>query len=244
MKKGKKYFMTNQIEQKLSSREVATMMEVGHPELLRKIKKINEDFTQSKIAFSKYWTESSYKDASGKSNREFLITKRGCEFLAHKTTGTKGNLFTDKYMDRFEQMKQELINPTVSQTRLTEKERVLKIIEELPNDKYKNLAITKLIDLSKQKALPTKSNKTEFTEDEFRNLIVEFINENDVVLKKYSRGLVVDKSALYKYMAQYGWTQHDVLEALDKYNMIYHSGKDKTQILRINGKKVRQLVIQ
>lgn len=98
--------MNKQIEQKLSSREVATMMEVGHPELLRKIKKINEDFTQSKIAFSKYWTESSYKDASGKSNREFLITKRGCEFLAHKTTGTKGNLFTDRYMDRFEQMKE------------------------------------------------------------------------------------------------------------------------------------------
>ena len=106
--------MNNQIEQKLSSREVAQMMEVGHPELLRKIKKINEDFTKSKIAFSKYWTESSYKDASGKSNREFLITKRGCEFLAHKTTGTKGNLFTDRYMDRFEQMKQQLINPVVN----------------------------------------------------------------------------------------------------------------------------------
>ena len=236
--------MNKQIEQKLSSREVAPMMDIRHDSLLRKIDKINEDLADHKIVVSKYWVESSSPDNSGKVSREFLITKRGCEFLAHKTAGTKGNLITDKYMDRFEQMKQELINPIVSQTRLTEKERVLKIIEELPNDKYKNLAITKLIDLSKQKALPTKSNKTEFTEDEFRNLIVEFINENDVVLKKYSRGLVVDKSALYKYMAQYGWTQHDVLEALDKYNMIYHSGKDKTQILRINGKKVRQLVIQ
>ena len=236
--------MNKQIEQKISSREVATMMEVAHGDLLKKVDKINEDLKKEKIPCSKYWVESTYKQSNGKSNREFLITKRGCEFLAHKTTGTKGNLFTDKYMDRFEQMKQELINPIVSQAILTEKERVLKIIEELPNDKYKNLAITKLIDLSKQKALSTKSNKTEFTEDEFRNLIVEFINENDVVLKKYSRGLVVDKSALYKYMAQYGWTQHDVLEALDKYNMIYHSGKDKTQILRINGKKVRQLVIQ
>lgn len=118
--------MNKQIEQKLSSREVATMMEVGHPELLRKIKKINEDFTKSKIAFSKYWTESSYKDASGKSNREFLITKRGCEFLAHKTTGTKGNLFTDRYMDRFEQMKEAIsigkIKPVKVDKSLKEKE--------------------------------------------------------------------------------------------------------------------------
>ena len=118
--------MSKQLENKLSSREVATMMEVGHPELLRKIKKINEDFTQSKIAFSKYWTESSYKDVSGKSNREFLITKRGCEFLAHKTTGTKGNLFTDRYMDRFEQMKEAIsigkIKPVKVDKSLKEKE--------------------------------------------------------------------------------------------------------------------------
>lgn len=237
--------MNNQIEQKLDSREVAEMMEIKeHKNLLKKIDGINKDLLSSKVSPAKYWEESTYVDVSGKSNRNFLITKRGCEFLAHKTTGTKGNLFTDKYMDRFEQMKQELINPIVSQTRLTEKERVLKIIEELPNDKYKNLAITKLIDLSKQKALPTKSNKTEFSEDEFRNLIVEFINENDVVLKRHTQGLVVDKSALYDYMTQYGWTQRNVLEALDKYNMIYHSGKDKTQIVRLNGKKVRQLIIQ
>ena len=91
---------------RISSREVAEMMEVEHKHLLRKVDKINKDFTESKIGPSKYWVESCYKDSSGKTNREYLITKRGCEFLAHKTTGTKGNLFTDKYMDRFEQMKE------------------------------------------------------------------------------------------------------------------------------------------
>lgn len=97
--------MSKQIEQKLSSREVAQMMEVRHDSLLRKIDKINEDLADHKIVASKYWAESSSPDNSGKVSREFLITKRGCEFLAHKTTGTKGNLFTDRYMDRFEQMK-------------------------------------------------------------------------------------------------------------------------------------------
>lgn len=96
---------SNQIEQKLSSREVAEMMEVRHDSLLRKIDGINEDLAAHKIVVSKYWVETSSPDNSGKLSREFLITKRGCEFLAHKTTGTKGNLFTDKYMERFEQMK-------------------------------------------------------------------------------------------------------------------------------------------
>ena len=94
-----------ELENRISSREVAEMMEVEHFNLLKKIDGINKDFTEFKIDFSKYWLESSYKDNSGKNNREFQITKRGCEYLAHKTTGTKGNLFTDKYMDRFEQMK-------------------------------------------------------------------------------------------------------------------------------------------
>lgn len=107
--------MNSQLENKLSSREVAPMFPMEHSKLLRKIDGINEDLTEAKIGFSKYWTESSYKDGSGKANREFQITKQGCEFLAHKTTGTKGNLFTDKYMDKFSKMenyiKEEIQKP-------------------------------------------------------------------------------------------------------------------------------------
>lgn len=98
----------NQLEQRISSRDIAEMMEMRHTELLRKIDSINVDLTERKIALSKYWVEGQYKDTSGKSNREYQITKRGCEFLAHKTTGTKGNLFTDRYMDKFEEMKETI----------------------------------------------------------------------------------------------------------------------------------------
>lgn len=77
----------------------------------RKIDNINKDLTESRIALSKYWVGSQYKDGSGKLNREFQLTKRGCEFLAHKSTGTKGNLFTDRYMDRFAEMEQEISKP-------------------------------------------------------------------------------------------------------------------------------------
>lgn len=96
---------------RISSREVAEMMEIKeHKNLLKKIDGINKDLLSSKVSSAKYWEESTYVDASGKSNREFLITKRGCEFLAHKTTGTKGNLFTDRYMDKFEQMENVIQN--------------------------------------------------------------------------------------------------------------------------------------
>ena len=119
MNEAQKYFygnknIENQIEQKLDSREVAEMMEISHTNLLQKIDGINEDFRKMNIQFSKYWEESSYQVAGQTRNyRCFLITKRGCEFLAHKTTGTKGNLFTDRYMDRFAEMEQQLqaINP-------------------------------------------------------------------------------------------------------------------------------------
>lgn len=102
--------MNKQLENKLSSREVAPMMEMEHSKLLRKIEGINEDFNQSKIGFVKYWIEGTYKDAKGEERKEFQITKRGCEFLAHKTTGTKGNLFTDKYMDKFAMMEKVINN--------------------------------------------------------------------------------------------------------------------------------------
>lgn len=105
MKNAKELQMT------ISSREVAEMMEVRHTYLLEKIDRINETFENQKIGFQKYWTESSYKtEGNNKTYREFQITKKGCEFLAHKSTGEKGIIFTDRYMDRFEEMENKLID--------------------------------------------------------------------------------------------------------------------------------------
>lgn len=101
--------MIYELENKLSSREVCEMMEVQHKDLLKKIDGINKDFDSEKIRHEKYWTEGTFENR-GKEYREFQITKRGCEFLAHKTTGTKGNLFTDRYMDKFAAMENVIQN--------------------------------------------------------------------------------------------------------------------------------------
>ena len=114
----------------ISSREVAEMMEVKHFHLLEKIDNINKTFDNRKIDFQKYWTENLYKtEGNNKTYREFQVTKRGCEFLAHKSTGEKGIIFTDRYMDKFEEM-ENLLKETPSYMIDDKIERAKRWIEE------------------------------------------------------------------------------------------------------------------
>ena len=93
-----------QAVQRISSREVAEMMEYSrHGDLLDKIDKINEVFENGKIRSQDYWIESTYKvEGNNKSYKEYLVSKKGCEFIANKSTGEKGIIFTHRYMERFE----------------------------------------------------------------------------------------------------------------------------------------------
>lgn len=100
---------------RISSREVAEMMEMQHKNLLQKIDNINKVLSAEKSANKKslaeksaneiYWIESSYI-YNGRRLKEYLVSKEGCEFLAHKSTGEKGILFTHRYMERFKEMEQ------------------------------------------------------------------------------------------------------------------------------------------
>ena len=93
----------------ISSREVAEMMEVKkHSDMLSKIDKLNESLLNGKIRSVDYWFESTYKDSTGRELREFQVTKKGCELIAHKTTGDKGVLFTVRYIERFEEMEKHI----------------------------------------------------------------------------------------------------------------------------------------
>jgi Rha family phage regulatory protein len=99
----------NNLVASISSREVAEMMETRHDNLMNKIEKhttILEKVSDLKIKVADLWILSSYLDAQGKERKEYQVTKKGCEFLAHKTTGEKGDLFTIRYMNKFEEMEQ------------------------------------------------------------------------------------------------------------------------------------------
>ena len=133
---------TSTKENTISSREVAEMMGVRHCDLLEKIDSISKDLaTENSVA--KYWIEGTFENR-GKHYREYQVKKRGCEFLAHKTTGTKGNLFTDKYMDRFDEMEKKLQKQlpgtyieALEQLLASEKEKA-RVQLELKDEQHKN----------------------------------------------------------------------------------------------------------
>lgn len=95
----------------LNSREVAKMLPKRHDHLIRDIAKYSEYLTVPKIGVSEFWQESTYKDATGRALKCYLITKKGCEFIAHKMTGKKGALFTATYINRFHEMEEALKRP-------------------------------------------------------------------------------------------------------------------------------------
>ena len=95
----------------LDSRDVAKMLDKNHADLLRDIAKNMKYLTESKIAFSEFFQETQYKDSTGKKNKRYDISKKGCEFLAHKLTGKKGAIFTATYINKFHEMEQALKEP-------------------------------------------------------------------------------------------------------------------------------------
>lgn len=117
------------VEQVLDSREVAEMIGKKHKDLIRDIKRYAEQITEGnlhfsersddsktdtpsterKIAPSDFFTESSYKDSTGRTLPCYMVTKKGCEFIAHKLTGVKGTMFTARYINRFHEMEEQLL---------------------------------------------------------------------------------------------------------------------------------------
>lgn len=100
------------IEQKtLTSVEVAEMVGKDHHKLLRDIRNYIDQLNQSKIGFVDFFTESKYKDGKGEARPCYLVTKKGCEFIAHKLTGVKGTEFTAKYINRFHELEEHVQKP-------------------------------------------------------------------------------------------------------------------------------------
>lgn len=92
----------------LDSREVAKMLGKNHADLLRDIARNVDYLIESKIAFNDFFQETHYKDKINRTNKKYDITKKGCEFLAHKLTGKKGAIFTATYINEFHKMEQAL----------------------------------------------------------------------------------------------------------------------------------------
>lgn len=92
------------------SREVARMIGKDHAHLMRDIKVYVEVMGKNpKLDSSNFFVPSTYKQpGNGKENPCYLITKKGCEFVANKLTGKKGITFTAIYVNAFHDMEDKL----------------------------------------------------------------------------------------------------------------------------------------
>ena len=136
---------TSTKENTISSREVAEMMDYNHKDILRKIDNLNKELGVAQISSTQYWIESTYVHEQNKMTyREYQVTKKGCELIAHKTEGQKGVLFTVRYMDKFEEMENKLQKQlpgtyieALEQLLASEKEKA-RVQLELKDEQHKN----------------------------------------------------------------------------------------------------------
>ena len=174
----------------ISSREVAEMMEVKkHSDMLAKIDKLNQILTNGKVRSLDYWYESSYMDSKGEERREYQVTKKGCEMLAHKSTGEKGVIFTHKYMERFEQMENHIkqqkdsymIDDPIERAKRWIEEQQEKQLLAIQNEemKPKALAYDKFMEAD---GTYTTTNACKMLGLK-RNKVFEFLRENELVYK-------------------------------------------------------------
>ncbi|PEE18279.1 hypothetical protein CON53_09155 [Bacillus cereus] len=82
----------------IDSLEVAEMTGKLHKNLLRDIENYTEVLLGSKLSSANFFVESNYQDSTGRTNKSYLLTRKGCDMVANKMTGEKGILFTATYV--------------------------------------------------------------------------------------------------------------------------------------------------
>lgn len=91
-----------------SSRNVAVNFEKQHKHVLESIENIKAHLAEKS---AQYFVEDTYKDASGKKNKGYIMTWKGFSLLVMGFTGAKALDWKIKYTDAFEAMQKQLSNP-------------------------------------------------------------------------------------------------------------------------------------
>ena len=152
------------IQNTLDSREVAEMVEKEHKELLRDIRRYVKQMTESKIALSDFFRENTYKDRTGRKLPCYDITRKGCEFIANKLTGTKGTEFTARYINRFHEMEETITNGQL-QSQNEYLARAVLAANQMLEEKDRQI-----------KELQTNAMKTNIHERNYREGIINYTN--------------------------------------------------------------------
>lgn len=157
----------------LDSRDVAEMLNKSHNEMLKDIRKYTEYFNEGKIPHVDFFVETTYIAKNGQKQPNYQITKKGCEFLAHKLTGQKGAIFTAKYINAFEQLQNSshlTQDNQIIQMLVQSQNNMLTMIQAL-NSKIDNIQSVEKIQKPIEKHSTTQ--KTKLTENEKLQKIIQ-----------------------------------------------------------------------
>lgn len=128
----------------VSSNQVAVELGIRHDNLLNKIDDYVKKFNSPKLS-GQFYISSNYKDKSGKSNRNYLITKKGIAQVigGYSAAVPKAFEYNVAYINEFERMEQILRNRNSSEWLLTREQG--KLIRRAETD-----AIQELIPYAKE----------------------------------------------------------------------------------------------
>lgn len=97
----------------IDSREVATMVEKPHSDLMKSIRNYTDTLNAGDFSSVDFFIPHVYTDSKGEQRPCYLLTKKGCDMVANKMTGEKGVLFTAAYVTAFEKMRETVTSPTM-----------------------------------------------------------------------------------------------------------------------------------
>lgn len=183
----------------ITTLEVAEMMGVPHYDILKKLEGVTRSngtiktkgiipiLENENFVISDYFEVSSYKDASGRKNKCYNLTKLGCDLLANSFTGEKGILFTAKYVKRFNELKQALENK--------------KQPAALPTS-YKEALLQLIAQIEENERLEAE-NKSMLPEAKFPDVITD--SEDCITIEEmskilHSKGIQVGRNRLYQWL--------------------------------------------
>lgn len=195
----------------INSREVAEMVSMRHTDLMRKINGYVEILLNAKLRSVDFFIEDSYKDASGKENKCYQLTRKGCDMVANKLTGEKGVLFTAAYVTRFEEMEKEI---AMKQFNLptTYKEALLALVEA-EEEKERLIADNN----KKQELLVAQAPKIDLYND--------FVNQDNIYsVNEVAKCLAIKnlgRNKLYKWLR---WNKIIIGETYEAYQRYINSG--------------------
>jgi len=126
-------------EATLNSMEVAEMVSKRHADLIRDIETYSQYLENARLRSQDFFFESTYKaDGNNKTYKCYDITKKGCEFVAHKLTGQKGAIFTATYINRFHEMGNQVSPPRSIEDiiilQLEEQKKIKNRVDNLENN--------------------------------------------------------------------------------------------------------------